>query len=98
MRLRLLGVLRKCEEAKGINRSRKLKKNRQHIDQNKKDRKIYNDQITLHRKLNNEQYTKPILKTVDEISGMVISSCFTCGTRNVTLVKDPEIYQTVYYH
>jgi hypothetical protein len=39
------------EDTKGVNRIRKLKKNRQHNDQKKKDKRTNNDLENIHIKL-----------------------------------------------
>jgi hypothetical protein len=70
-------------ESGNLIRSRKSKKDWQHNDQMKKDKRTNNDLQSITLKTKNRA-TRTTLKLM--CSGRVSSSCSTCGTRCVTLV------------
>ena len=75
------------EDTKVVIRICKLKKDRQHNGQKKKDKRTNNDLQNITNK------TRTPLKTAGEpmCSGRVGSSCSTSGTRRVNLLTNPVI-------
>ena len=80
------------EGTKGVIIIRKSKKDRQHNDQTKKDKRINNDLQTITQKTK-DRVTQTSLITVGELrcSGRVSSSCSTSEARRVNLVTNPVI-------
>jgi hypothetical protein len=70
------------EDTKVVIRFRKSKKNRQHNDQTKKEKRTNNDLQNITHK------TKDRAKRTPQ---RVSSSCITSGTRSITLVTNPVI-------
>ena len=74
--------------------SRKSKKDRQHNDKNRKDKRTNND-LQNKRQKTKDGATPTPQKTGTELmcSGRVNSSCSTRGSHRVTLVTNPVISQ-----
>ena len=78
------------EDAKGVIRNRKSRKiNRQYNGQKKNDKKTNNGQQNITQKTKKSSNTNGT-KTRGELGypGMERSSCSTCSTRRVALVKE----------
>ena len=82
---RLFQIREKFEDIKVVIINRKLK-DRQHLDNKKKDKRTNNDLQTIYRKIKIDQ-REPHLKP--GCSVRVINSCSTCGICHLTFVTNP---------
>ena len=75
------------ENTKGVTRSRKLKKNKQHNIQRKKDKMTINDLLNTTQKMKYRE-TRISFKTERGLR------CFTCDTRHVAVKRrEHHLYQ-----